>query len=252
MSAVPPLDPPPAPHTPHPVELAGLLHELTSLLITADTMADAMDRLAAFAVDAVPGATVCSVTLIGDGAPRVHACSEAAARTLDDVQFATGRGPGLDATRTRTVVTCDDLAADERWPEFARSARDVGVHSVAALPLDIRRHTVGALNLFGSAPGGIDPSALIIAMAVVGQAEVLLSEVARRNEQNATTTDLVTSLRSGATIDHAIGVIVAQRGCGVQDAYAVLHDTSRRLGLRPHEVAERLVQAAVRNAPDRA
>jgi hypothetical protein len=230
--------------------MAGLLHELTALIISAQTMPEAMDRLAGFAAAAVPGTAACSVTLIGDGAPRVYACSGPQAQVLDDIQFAAGRGPGLDATRTRAVVTCPDLATDERWPEVAHCADEVGVHSLAALPLDVQRNTVGALTLLGSARGGVDPSSLIVAMAVVGQSEVLLSEVARRTDRDATTADLVASLRGGATVDHAVGVIVAQRGCGVQEAYGVLHETAQRLGLRPREVAERLVQSAARRAAD--
>jgi hypothetical protein len=247
VSQEPRTEPEPS-HTPHAVELAGLLHELTASLISAESMPVAMDRLAVLAAGAVPGVAACSVTLIGDGAPRVYACSAPSARVLDDIQFASGGGPGLDATRTRTVVTCADLAEDDRWPEIARCAGETGLHAVAALPLDLQRNTVGALTLFGSAPGGVGPPWLIMAMAVVGQAEVLLGEVARRTDQAATTADLVASMRGGATVDHAVGVIVAQRGCGVQEAYGVLHETAQRLGLRPREVAEKLVQSAVRRA----
>jgi hypothetical protein len=234
------------------VEVAGLLHELTALIMSADTLPGAMERLAAFAAAAVPGTAACSVTLIGDGAPRIHASSEARAQSLDDVQFAEGCGPGLDATRTRTVVTCADLTVDERWPEVARCAGEVGVHAAAALPLDLQRNTVGALTLFSSTPSGIGPSSLIIAMAVAGQAEVLLGEVARRTDQDASTADLVASLRGGATVDHAVGVIVAQRGCGVQEAYEVLRETAQRLGLRPREVAQRLVRSAARHGSESA
>ena len=52
MSSVPdaPAGSPPAPH---PVELAGLLQELTALIITADGMPEAMERLAGFTVASV-------------------------------------------------------------------------------------------------------------------------------------------------------------------------------------------------------
>jgi len=43
-------------------------------------------------------------------------------------------------------------------------------------------------------------------------------------------------------------VIIAQRGCGVQEAYEVLRDTAQRLGLDRRTVAERLIAAAARNA----
>jgi hypothetical protein len=233
---------------PHPVELAGLLQELTALLIDADDVQQALDRLAGFTARAVPGAARCSVTLVGDGAPMTIATSGPQGQALDDVQYSAGHGPGLDATRTRAVVTCQDLTVDDRWPAVAACAAEHGIRAVASVPLDVRRHSVGALNLYLPRAGCIDPHLLITAMAVAGQSEVLLGEVLRRSAQAAMTADLVASLRDGATVDHAIGVIVAQRGCGVQEAYQILRDTAERLNLRPHVVAERLVEAAVRRS----
>jgi hypothetical protein len=233
---------------PHPIELAGLLHELTALLIDAVDLHEGLERLAMFTARSLPGTPRCSVTLIGDGTPMTLAASGPRTRELDEVQFATGQGPGLDATRTRTVVTCQDLTVDERWPALSACAARLGVHAVAAVPLDVRRHSVGALNLFVPRRGGIEQNLLVTAMAVVGQSELLLAEVLRRNAQTALAADLVASLKVGATVDHAIGVIVAQRGCGVQEAYTILHETAERLGLRPNVVAERLLATASRRA----
>jgi AmiR/NasT family two-component response regulator len=73
-------------------------------------------------------------------------------------------------------------------------------------------------------------------MAVAGQAEVLLGELHRRE-----------ALTEGAAVDRAVGVIIAQRGCGVQEAYRILQDSAQRLGLDRLTVAERLVAAAARD-----
>jgi hypothetical protein len=226
------------PPGPHPVEIAGLLHELTARLLGADDVPHALDRLAAFAADAVPGTLRCSVALIGEGGPPVLAASGSAAQALDDLQYAGGDGPGLEAARTRALVTASDLQSDPRWPQLADRARADGVHSVVAIPMDVQRSSVGALSLFGTTPGGIDPELLLTAMAVVNQAELLLGELTRRE-----------GLSEGTTVDRAAGVIIAQRGCGVQEAYTVLRETSQRLGLDRRTVAERLIAAAARNAP---
>jgi hypothetical protein len=233
---------------PHAVELAGLLHELTALLIGTGTVQESLDKLAGFVAAVVPGVVRCSVSLIGDAAPMTMAASSARAQGLDDLQYSIGHGPGLDAMRARAVVTSDDLTTDARWPALADCARSLGVHSVAAVPLDVRNRSVGALTIFVARPGGIDPYLLITAMALVGQSEVLLGDVLRRSTEAAMTTDLVAALREGATVEHAIGVIVAQRGCGVQEAYAILHETAQRLHLLPNVVAERLVRTAVRHS----
>jgi hypothetical protein len=196
-----------------------------------------LDRLAAFTAAAVPGALRCSVALIGEGGPPILAASGRAAQALDDLQYADGQGPGLEAARTRSLVIAPELQDDPRWPRLAESARTLGVHGVVAIPMDVQRSSVGALSLFVATPGGIVPEWLLTAMAVVNQAEVLLVELCRRE-----------GLREGATVDRAVGVIIAQRGCGVQEAYDVLRDSAQRLGLDRRTVAERLIAAAARNA----
>jgi hypothetical protein len=224
---------------PHPVELAGLLHELSALLLSADDLPQALHRLAAFTAGAVPGARRCSVVLIGERAPLTVAASGPHAQAFDDLQYATGQGPGLDAARTRTLVTAHDVARDPRWPELSDCARAEGLHAVAAIPLDVQRSWVGALSLYARRGEGIGPDLLLTAMALVGQAEVLLGEHRRR-----------AALGEGATVDRAAGVIIAQRGCGVHEAYDVLEDTANRLGLDRHTVADRLVVAAASRHPD--
>ena len=222
----------------HAVELAGLLHELSVRLLAADDIAGAAGRLAEFAQRSVLGAVRCSVVLISDGAPLLHAAAGRPGQAFDDLQYASGDGPGLEATRSRVLVTAQDLPGDERWPHLAECAREQGVHALASIPIEVQRSSVGALSLFLAQPGAVDPDLLLIAMAIVGQAEVLLGEVQRR-----------AGLSEGAVVDQAVGVIIAQRGCGVQEAYDVLRDTAQRLGMDRQLVAERLIAAAAARNP---
>ncbi len=74
-------------------------------------------------------------------------------------------------------------------------------------------------------------------MALATQAEVLLAELRRR-----------AALGEGSVVDCAAGVIIAQRGCGLGEAYAVLQETAQHLGLDRRAVAERLIAAVGRNA----
>jgi hypothetical protein len=221
---------------PHAVEIAGLLHELCARLLGADSFAQALDRLAVFAAGAVPSAARCSVALIGEGGPLTIAGHGAAGQAFDRIQYATSTGPGLDAARTRALITAPDLPDDPRWPSLADAARAEGVHSVVAVPFDVHRVAVGALSLYTEHADGIDPGMLLTAMAIVNQAEVLLGELRRRDV-----------LIEGAAVDRAAGVIIAQRNCGVQEAYAFLQDTAQRLGLDRRTVADRLIAAVARN-----
>jgi GAF domain-containing protein len=222
---------------PHAVELAGLLHELSVRLLGAESFASALERLAAFVVGVVPGTVRCSVALIGEGGPLTCTAHGPSGEGVDELQYALSIGPGLDAARTRSLVTVADLATDERWPELEEPARAEGVRSVVAVPLDVPRAEVGAVSLYLDSAVGLGPDLLLTAMALVNQAEVLLGELRRRDESSA-----------GATIDRAVGVIIAQRGCGVREAYDVLGETAQRLGLDRQAVADRLITAVARKA----
>jgi len=217
---------------PHAVEIAGLLHELSARLLGADSFAQAVERLAAFGAGAVPGVVRCSVTLIGEGGPATITGQGPEGQQLDEISYAVGSGPGLDAARARTLVTSPDLTGDERWPALVEAAAADGVRSVVAVPIDVQKVSVGALSLYVAAPDGISPAVLLTAMALATQAEVLLGEIRRRD-----------ALVEGAAVDRAVGVIIAQRNCGVQEAYAFLQDTAQRLGLDRRTVADRLITA---------
>ena len=227
----------PEPGGPHPVELAGLLHEVTVRLLSADTLPRALERLTAVGVGSLPGAVRCSVALIAEGGPLLTAASGEPGETFDQQQYDVSTGPGLDAARTRTLVTSGDLATGDRWPHLREAARTGGVAAVAAIPIDVQRTAVGALSVYLGVPGEPGPELLVTAMALASQAEVLLGELGRRE-----------ALTEGAEVDRAVGVIIAQRGCGVHEAYAILQESAQRLGLDRRVVAERLVAAAARNA----
>lgn len=222
------------------VELAGLMHELSERLLSADDVNQALERLAVFTVAAVPGAVRCSVVLITEGVGPTLTASGSDGRAVDECQLETGEGPSLEAARTRTMVITQNLLSDPRWPDLADCALDEDVHAVAAVPLDVQRSSVGALGIYVRKPQGIGPELLLTAMAIVNQAEILLSELSRR-----------AALGQSATVDRAIGVIIAQRGCGVREAYDVLQETAQRLGMDLQSVAERLIAAAARTRDTR-
>src|SRR5690349_1391103 len=100
---------------PHPVEMAGLLHELTARLLSADSFAQALERLAVFAAGAVPGVVRCSIVLIGEGGPLTYAGHGLPGAAVDQIQYAAGTtGPGPESARTRSMVPAPALATDAR------------------------------------------------------------------------------------------------------------------------------------------
>lgn len=98
-----------------------------------------------------------AVTLMPDlGAHAVAAASSSAARRLEEAHFDVGDGPTTDAFSTRRPVLVADLKEVGllRWPGWAPTALEAGVHAVYAFPLLIGATNFGVLTLYvnGAAP----------------------------------------------------------------------------------------------------
>lgn len=76
------------------------------------------------------------------------------ATRLDEAQWASGRGPGLDAIHQLQVFNVADLDAARSWPEFTRMALVRGVASCLAVPITWRGRALGALNLYSQRADG--------------------------------------------------------------------------------------------------
>src|ERR1700749_3265855 len=126
----------------------------------ADTMVadfDIIDFLHLLTDRAVrlPGGSAAGVVLAAPrGELRVAAASSEEAGLLELFQLQNDQGPCLECFRTGRAVTATDLPGSaQRWPRFAEAATQAGFATVHALPMRLRDPGIGALNLFGAAPG---------------------------------------------------------------------------------------------------
>ncbi|WP_213452223.1 GAF and ANTAR domain-containing protein [Rhizomonospora bruguierae] len=231
---------------PHLVEVTALLRELTARLIRAEDLQHALDVLAGTAVAAVPGVALCGVTVLRDGHPATIATAGTPpvdGAGVDQLQYDTGEGPCLEAIRSRALTASPDLTSERRWTRWTPRARELGVHSVLSVPMDVDEAVVGALNLYGTRPAAMDDQAQLTALLIAEHAGLLLGSVVERGERAELTARLVEDLREGAALDHAIGIVMAQRRCTAAEALAVLRDAAEALDVRPRVVAERLIAA---------
>jgi len=76
--------------------------------------------------------------------------SSALVGQLEDLQFALGEGPSIDAFTTGLSVSEPELAAcsASTWPHYARRAFDLGARAVFAFPLRLDTNPIGVLTLY--------------------------------------------------------------------------------------------------------
>jgi hypothetical protein len=154
---------------------------------------------------------------------------------VDAFQQDLHNGPCVDAADGDPVVRCDDLRTDPRWPQFAKSAVSVGVHSMLSYQLYTHGTERGALNLFGLRPGvfGNEDEALG-AMLATHAALMLIANNKDRQFQSA--------LASRDVIGQAKGMIMERFKVDAIRAFELLTVMSQNSNTRVVQVAAEIVE----------
>jgi len=233
------------------VGVAGALHELAAVLLSSDQLDHALQRMAEITAPTVPDGAGCGVTLVRDGdRPTTVGFSNPTVRVIDESEYATGQGPCLHALRTQESVDVSDMLTDPRWPAFASTALACGVRSSHSEPLNVDARAVGVLNCYSSTPGAFAPSDRQKARLVADHIEVLLGTHLRHLDQIQLSEQLQQALTTRATIDQAIGILMAQRHCDAEEAFGLLRQASNRSNTKLRDVAARLVGSVARKPGD--
>ncbi len=161
--------------------LAVVLSEFARTLVTDFPIQGILDHLVRRIVDILPiGAA--GVTLISPTThPRLIAGSDESAVRYEYLQTSLGEGPCLAAYESDEPICIADLAVDDRFPRFAKSALAEGLVAVFTFPLRNDDRCLGALDLYRTTAGGLEPRDLETAQTLADVATAyLLNAEARR------------------------------------------------------------------------
>lgn len=215
--------------------------ELHELLLETTEIGDFLDSLSALAAATADGDVSCGITLIRDGRPSTVTNSDARASQLDEIQYSKGDGPCLQSARTGKVVRVADFGADDRWDGFPSRAVAHGVRSSLSLPLIAGADSVGALNLYASAPSSFNDEEERQGLQFAGEAARALALALRLSDQAEMTHHMQMALASRSTIDQALGILMAQNRCNADQAFAILRDASHHRNVKLRDVAADVV-----------
>jgi GAF domain-containing protein len=194
-----------------------------------------LKSVTASSVDLIDGVQSADVLLISgaDLFQSVAATSQLAV-DMDGVQRRFGEGPCLDAAAGNTVVLCNDLREDRRWPRFTEAALAAGVHSLLSFQLYTHNARKGALNLFGSKPDVFTPEVEAVgAMLATHAATALIADDVRLQFQSG--------LASRDIIGQAKGMIMERFNVDAVRAFELLIRLSQNSNTRLAKVAEEIV-----------
>jgi len=212
-----------------------------------------LTEVATFAVRAIPGAEGAGVTLLRvdrvDNMVEALAASAPFVAEIDEIQYVTlQEGPCITAALERRTVRSGSLGGEAMWPRFgprvgpARSAQRAVAAAAAA------RSGRRAINVYAHGKDAFDEHA-----AELGELFAKPAAVAVHNAQvlaQATTlaAQLQAALSTRPVIDQAIGLIRGRTGRSAEEAFAQLRAISQSEHRKLAEVAQRIVDEAVRRA----
>jgi GAF domain-containing protein len=214
-----------------------------ALLLSVETLEQALLHLAQVAVAVIPDGPSCGVTVIRGGQPVTAVYAGSIPKTVHDDQYQRGDGPCLEAARTGQVIVVQDLVGETRWNGFPAAAVAGGARGVYAHPLTVGGTVTGALNLYAHEPGLFPPPVQQIAAQFAEPAAVLLDGVIRRLSQDEVIAQLHEAVESRTLIGQATGIIMARRRCGPDEALKALIKISNDRNIKLREIARMLVEA---------
>jgi GAF domain-containing protein len=229
--------------------MGAALTELAGLLLSTDSFEGLLQGVAELAVRVVEPTVTCGITLAQDGRVMTVAAADALAGELDENQYELATGPCLQALATGIVVECVDMTTETRWDGYPAIALGHRITAVLSTPMIVANKPVGVLNLYARAVHAFTDTEKQLAALLAGQAAIAVTAALRHYDEITLSDQLRQALSSRSVIDQAIGIVMAQRRCDPDDAFATLRTISQHRHIKLRELATEIVRAIARPAP---
>jgi GAF domain-containing protein len=223
---------------PQDAGLAAQFAVVARTLESEPTVSATLQRMVEIARLIVPGCHHAGITVLRRGKPETPAATDQVSAEVDKIQYETGEGPCLSAIVEQHMFRTGDLALETRWPKFSTPAVErTGVRSVLAYRLFASGDTFGALNLYSRERDAFDDDAVGVGSILASHAALAFSR-AREREQIA---GLEQAVASNRAIGMAIGILMAMRRLGPDEAFDQLRTVSQRTNRKLREIADEVV-----------
>jgi GAF domain-containing protein len=218
--------------------------ELGHLVLGEMSVEEVFSLVAELVKDTIAGADEVSVTLLRGGETYTVASTGALASTLDDCQYADEAGPCLLAATTGQPQLVADMNTETRWPPFSVRAAADGVLSSLSVALPLRDGSEGSLNMYARTRNAFDDPAQQAASNIAEYAAVALTTASLYTQTARLAEQLQQAMNSRAVIEQAKGILIAERRCTEDEAFAILTKLSQDTNRKVRDVAAALVAQA--------
>ncbi|WP_433649341.1 GAF and ANTAR domain-containing protein [Micromonospora zamorensis] len=229
-----------------PIDPNAAISELGQIKFGETDLSGVLSQVSELARRTIPGAEEVSVTLLKQEGAHTAAFSGEMALRLDELQYEYEQGPCLEAAKEAAVVSVPDMSEEVRWPQWAPQAVQGGALSSLSIGFPIQETVLGALNIYGVKPDAFDDDAVTLAQTFAGYAAVALANAHLYDTTATLAAQMQSAMESRAVIEQAKGIIMGERRCTPDEAFAVLAKVSQDSNRKLRDVAAALVERAAR------
>jgi len=215
--------------------------ELSKIVLGNDPLDTTLQRIAELIKQVIPDLADVSVTLIENDKPRTVVFTGPLAVNLDERQYQSGYGPCTDAAMSGETIAIAHAEEGSPYPEFSRAAVARGVTHTVSVGLPVAQRVIGALNLYLATGEPMSQASVDMVETFASYAGVAVANAALYHSTADLAHHMQKAMQSRAVIEQAKGIIMAQRRCTDQEAFAVLARMSQRQNQKLRDVAQGIV-----------
>lgn len=216
-------------------DLAQVLGNLAVELQSQTDAESTLREVVTSSVQTVPGARWAGISFIEGARVESRAPTDRIVAELDALQSELDEGPCLTALRDHHTVRIDDMAADERWPRFAKAAVEREVHSLLSFRLFVNGGTIGALNLYGGETHAFGDDSSFVGEVLAQHASVALAGAAAEAQFHR-------AIDTRDIIGQAKGLLMQRNNVDGLQAFRMLTKASQETQIKLVDVARWLVE----------
>jgi anti-anti-sigma factor len=220
------------------------LHKVIAMPSDPQVIDGALGLIVELSRALVEGADGASVSLLRHGRLSTVAASDQTIMDMDAVQYTTGEGPCVDASRQGRWLHAAALDSETRWPTFTPRALGLGINAILSSPLKAHDTSVGALNIYSRRPLAFGAKDQAAAALFAKKASVILSDAEAGVSDAQVALRYKEALRTRKTITLATGVLMEREGIDEDAAFADLLRLSLYRGEPLRDQAQSMVRSA--------
>ncbi|GAA3029493.1 GAF and ANTAR domain-containing protein [Streptomyces olivoverticillatus] len=233
-------------------QVSEVFVEMADTLVDDFDIIDFLQKLSARCVELLDVSAAGILLADSRGDLQIIAASDENTRLLELFALQHDQGPCVECYTqgaARLNIDLTDPVVAQHWPLFADRACGSGYATTHALPLRLRHHVMGALNLFHTerAVLGVEDTTLAQALADIATIGILQQRTLEQSQTERS--QLQAALTSRIVIEQSKGILAERLQTSPDHAFATIRAHARTHHLRISELARQIVDGDAPGLP---